>query len=73
MSSVTGPGRLCNQIIRNKAMSLLAEKFDLEIEYQNYNLISGSLGIYLYKGNKKFSSSIEINDGNFQDYLEIQK
>jgi hypothetical protein len=29
-------GRLCNQIIRNLAVSFIAEKNNLKVEYSNY-------------------------------------
>ena len=36
-------GRLCNQVIRNLALSILAEKYDLYVEYSNYNNINNKL------------------------------
>ena len=33
-------GKLCNQIIRNLALSILAEKYDLYVEYSNYDNIN---------------------------------
>lgn len=45
-------GRLCNQIIRNLALSILAEKYDLYVEYSNYDNINNKLGIELFIGNK---------------------
>ena len=33
-------GRLCNQIIRNLALSILAKKYDLYVEYSNYDNIN---------------------------------
>ena len=68
MSNVTGPGRLANQIIRNKALSVLAEKFDLEITYQNYDIIHNRLGINLYVGKNKYTSDIQITDSNYRQY-----
>ena len=43
-------GRLCNQIFRNIALSLIAEKIDLKVDYANYNLINNCLGIKLFIG-----------------------
>lgn len=34
-SKSKGPGRLCNQVIRNIALSIVDEKFDLKTEYQS--------------------------------------
>ena len=40
-------GRLGNQIIRNLAVSLIAEKHNLYVKYSSYDLIN-SLGIELF-------------------------
>ena len=45
-SIAKGPGRLCNQIIRNIALSIVAEKFDLKAEYQSIEYMK-DLGIPL--------------------------
>jgi hypothetical protein len=37
-STIEGEGRLGNQIIRNLAVSLLAEKHDLKVDYYNKTL-----------------------------------
>ena len=44
MSTITENGRLGNQIIRNLAVSLIAEKFNLNVNYCNKSLIE-TLGI----------------------------
>ena len=54
-------GRLCNQVIRNLALSKLAEKYDLYTDYSNYDNINNKLGIKLFKGNKKYNENILIN------------
>ena len=36
----TGNGRLGNQIIRNKALSIIAEKHDLFVNYSNFEKIN---------------------------------
>ena len=61
MSCVKGTGRLGNQIIRTKAISLLVEKYDLDITYENYETIHERLGINLPIGKKIYSSNIEIS------------
>ena len=62
-------GRLCNQIIRNLALSILAKKYDLYVEYANYDNINNKLGIELFVGNKKYDKTILINDNNYMDYF----
>ena len=70
MSKTTGRnGRLCNQIIRNLALSILAEKYDLYVEYYNYDNINNKLGIDLFVGNKKYDKTLVINDNNYMNYL----
>ena len=70
MSETTvGNGRLCNQIIRNLALSILAEKYDLYVEYSNYDNINNKLGIELFIGNKKYDKTVSINDDNYMNYF----
>ena len=53
-------GRLCNQIFRNIAVSVVAEKHDLFVDYYNYQLIP-DIGIILYIGEKSINrASIEF-------------
>jgi hypothetical protein len=61
-------GRLCNQIIRNLCVSIIARKFNLYVEYSQYSKIN-SLGINLYIGSNKFNSIIDLNDNNFFNIL----
>ena len=61
-------GRLCNQVIRNLALSKLAEKYDLYTEYSNYDNINNKLGIKLFTGNKKYNENILINENNYMNY-----
>ena len=69
MSSTTNNnGRLCNQIFRNLAVSLVAEKHNLFIDYSNLRLIE-SLGIKLYVGSNSYKDTILLNDDNFFDIL----
>ena len=70
MSKTTGGnGRLCNQIIRNLALSILAEKYDLYVEYSNYDNINNKLGIELFVGNKKHDKTVTINNNNYMNYF----
>ena len=65
MTTTTGTnGRLGNQIIRNLAVSLLAEKHNLCVKYYNYDLIN-TLGIKLFIGTNTYSSVKELNDDNY--------
>ena len=62
-------GRLCNQIIRNLALSILAEKYDLYVEYSNYDNINNKLGIELFTGNKKYDKTVTINEKTYMNYF----
>jgi len=65
MTSTTGSnGRLGNQIIRNIAVSLIAEKHNIKVEYYNKHLIN-KLGINLYSGSKVFENFQCLNDENY--------
>ncbi len=57
-------GRLCNRIIRNLALSLIAEKNELYARYIDKDIIEGELGIPLYSGEKlhKISKIIFNNE-----------
>lgn len=62
-------GRLCNQIIRNLALSFLAKKYDLYVEYSNYDNINNKLGIELFIGNKKYDKTVVIDEKNYMNYF----
>jgi len=62
-------GRLGNQIIRNTAVSLIAEKHNLFVDYANYNLIH-DLGINLFIGEHKHNKTIDLTDENYFYILE---
>lgn len=64
MTETTANGRLGNQIFRNIAVSLVAEKHDLEVKYCNYESIT-ALGVELYSGNMVHSTSQTISDDNY--------
>lgn len=65
MTSTDGNnGRLGNQIIRNLAVSLLAEKHNLAVNYYNKDLIS-KIGIELFSGSKSYTNIQELTDGNY--------
>jgi len=57
-------GRLCNQIIRNLAVSFIAEKHDLFVRYSSEDLIS-ELGIDLFVGKNIYGHTQPLNDSNY--------
>ena len=57
-------GRLGNQIMRNVAVSLIAEKHNLKYKYFNHTLIS-KLGITLFSGKRVFNKSLMLTDDNY--------
>jgi hypothetical protein len=61
-------GRLCNQIFRNIAVSLIAEKNNLYVNYANYNAII-ALGIPLFVGTMKYDNEIILNEDNYFEIL----
>jgi len=64
MSLSSGPGRLGNQIIRNLAVSLIAEKHNLKVDYYNKDLIN-KLGIELFTGSNIYQDVQILNDANY--------
>jgi hypothetical protein len=63
-NTTNGIGRLCNHIIRNLAVSLIAEKHDLNVKYGNHELIK-KLGIELFCGKKTYDKYIKLTDDNY--------
>lgn len=65
ITTTTGnKGRLGNQIIRNLAVSLIAEKYNLKVDYFNKDLIE-KLGINLFSGTNVHNKNCELNDNNY--------
>jgi hypothetical protein len=64
-----GKGRLCNQIIRNIALSIVAEKFDLKTEYQSIEKMK-DLGIPLFSGLKSYRSIQKFSKINEFDNIK---
>jgi len=64
MTTTEHNGRLGNQIIRNIAVSLIAEKHDLMVSYSS-NTIIHDLGIHLYIGKKIFDNTVILNEENY--------
>jgi hypothetical protein len=65
-TTIGNNGRLGNQIIRNLAVSFIAEKHNLYVNYYNSNLIS-ELGITFYSGNNIYNDFKELTDHNYFD------
>ncbi len=57
-------GRLGNQIIRNIAVGLIAEKYNLKVDYVNKHLIE-RLGIKLFSGEKSYNTTTPLTDDNY--------
>jgi hypothetical protein len=72
MTTTIENGRLGNQIIRNLAVSLIAEKYNLYVEYCNKSLIN-DLGINLFIGKEKFNNMITIDDNNYFSIYNCSK
>lgn len=64
-----GGGRFGNQIIRNLAMSLIAEKFDLIMRYQRSDEIE-KLGFTLFSGTKKYRKHKVVAENNYYGILK---
>jgi len=63
-SKTEANGRLGNQIIRNLAVSLLAEKHNLKVDYYNNTLIN-KLGIELFSGSNSYNLIQNLTDDNY--------
>jgi hypothetical protein len=64
MTSTGRNGRLGNQIIRNLAVSLVAEKHNLKVDYYNKHLIN-KLGIELFSGSNTYDHTHDLTDNNY--------
>jgi hypothetical protein len=64
MTSTGNVGRLGNQIIRNLAVSLIAEKHNLKVNYYNKDLI-GKLGIELFSGDNTHETTNLLTEDNY--------
>lgn len=69
MTICNGPGRLGNQIIRNLAVSIVAEKHNLCVTYGSNDAMK-DLGIQLFVGKNNYDNTIAITDENYFDILE---
>lgn len=57
-------GRLCNQIIRNLCVSIIAKKYNLKVSYSSYEKIK-LLGIELFTGDNVYNNFTELDDNNY--------
>ena len=57
-------GRLGNQIIRNLAVSIIASKYNLTVDYSSKELIT-KLGINLFNGSNVYNKTSCLNDNNY--------
>ena len=72
MTTTLNNGRLGNQIIRNIAVSLLAERHNLHVIYFNHRIIK-ELGIPLHVGTKKHKQSMLLNDANYISVYHLEQ
>jgi len=71
-STHNSAGRLGNQIFRNMAVSQIAQKHDLFVDYSYKNLIDEQLGIPLFVGSQTdFETMMLLNDDNFFQILNM--
>jgi len=67
MTQTKANGRFCNQIFRNIAVSLIAEKCHLMVDYVSIDLIR-LLGISLYtEGTNIHADTISLSDNNYME------
>ena len=66
----TTNGRLCNQIIRNLALSLIAEKNNLYVTYSNFDKINNKLGIILFVGKNKYNNTKVVKNNNYMTFFQ---
>ena len=67
-STVQTPGRFGNHFIRNILMHILAEKYDLLVEYSYWSKIR-VLGIPLYSGSKSFQENLIVGSDDKMESL----
>jgi hypothetical protein len=67
-STTISNGRYGNQLIRNIAVSLIAEKFNLNVRYSSTK-DTNKLGIHLFSGEKIYDQSIILNNENYFEIL----
>ena len=68
--SAGGGGRLCNQIIRNLALSVIAEKNNLFVTYSHFDDINNKLGIKLFIGKNIFKETKKVQNRDYLKYYQ---
>jgi hypothetical protein len=71
-TTVGGAGRLGNQVFRNTAVSLIAEKHNLFVSY-GWNDSMKRLGIDLFVGTKSHTNNVQLTDENYFSVLNSDK
>ena len=61
-------GRLCNNLIRNVFVSILAERTNLCVNYAYYDIIT-ALGIELFSGRNTYPETFDLTDNNIMDVI----
>ena len=62
-------GRFCNLVFRNVAVSIIAEKFNLQVNYARYEQMQ-KLGIPLFSGSCTYICKIGLSDYNYFEILD---
>ena len=62
-------GRLCNQIFRNIAVSMIAEKNNLYVTYASPHKMK-HLGIPLHVGKFKYKDTVDLTDDNYDTLFD---
>ena len=68
-TTMNSSGRLCNQVIRNLCVSIVAEKHKLCVTYSSHELIN-RLGISLFSGQYRYSNTMNLTDDNYFEVLD---
>lgn len=70
MSFTGGLGRLCNQVIRSLAISPIAKKNDLYVDYYNHSQLK-RLGLNLFVGTKIHDNTIDLTETNYWSIFDM--
>jgi hypothetical protein len=68
-TTVWASGRFCNHLIRNLAVSIIAEKHDLAVDY-SYRENANALGIQLFSGTRRHGTMVQLTEDNYFQVLE---
>ena len=70
MTEVLPKGRFGNHFFLNVAVSILAEKHNLQCKYSSPKEMS-ALGVPLFSGDKKYDTTIDLHKENYNDVLNM--